>query len=123
MMNRTAGDPGCFLLTGEFSCFYERKKVYYSISILEKVMEQTIMTHGHFQSSNVIILDEEFSGIDEPLEIIIKPIEQKKSAKRKLGALKGMIHIHENFDEPLDDFKEYMVSDLDGGGVTEFLKN
>jgi len=29
--------------------------------------------------------------------------------KRKLGALKGMIgHMDDDFDEPLDDFKDYM---------------
>ncbi|MBF0398516.1 MAG: DUF2281 domain-containing protein, partial [Desulfobacterales bacterium] len=36
-----------------------------------------------------------------------KPKKKKKTA-RKAGTLKGMIHIKDNFDEPLDDFKEYM---------------
>jgi len=32
----------------------------------------------------------------------------KKMLSRKAGTLKGKIHIKDNFDEPLDDFKEYM---------------
>ncbi|MDZ7363194.1 MAG: type II toxin-antitoxin system Phd/YefM family antitoxin [candidate division KSB1 bacterium] len=30
-------------------------------------------------------------------------------AQRKIGADKGLIEIAEDFDAPLDDFKEYMV--------------
>ena len=36
----------------------------------------------------------------------IKPIERKK--ERKLGVLKGRFTIPDDFDEPLDDLKEYM---------------
>jgi hypothetical protein len=32
----------------------------------------------------------------------------KEMSARKAGTLKGKIHIKDNFDEPLDDFKEYM---------------
>ncbi|MBK7130118.1 MAG: DUF2281 domain-containing protein [Crocinitomicaceae bacterium] len=34
-----------------------------------------------------------------------KPIKNKK---RQFGALKGKIKLSPDFDEPLDDFKEYM---------------
>lgn len=35
--------------------------------------------------------------------------EQTKPGKpRKFGAAKGFFQMHKDFDEPLDDFKEYM---------------
>ena len=36
----------------------------------------------------------------------VKPMERKK--ERKLGILKGKFSIPDDFDEPLDDLKEYM---------------
>ena len=36
----------------------------------------------------------------------VKPMERKK--ERKLGILKGRFSIPDDFDEPLDDLKEYM---------------
>jgi hypothetical protein len=36
----------------------------------------------------------------------IRPMERKK--ERKLGILKGRFSIPDDFDEPLDDLKEYM---------------
>ena len=39
----------------------------------------------------------------------IKGSEQKeKPQKRVFGALKGKIHLSEDFDAPLDEFKDYM---------------
>ncbi len=35
-------------------------------------------------------------------------IETNKENKPKFGSLKGKIVIHDDFDEPLEDFKEYM---------------
>jgi len=35
--------------------------------------------------------------------------EQLKKPKRRFGAMKGLvIHIADDFDEPLEDFKDYM---------------
>ncbi|MBF0120921.1 MAG: DUF2281 domain-containing protein [Desulfobacterales bacterium] len=70
-------------------------------------MENAIITRGRFESSRRIFLDEDIPYQGDLYEIIIKPIKKKKTA-RKAGTLKGMIHIKDNFDEPLDDFKEYM---------------
>lgn len=47
------------------------------------------------QSIRVIVL------VDE-----IEPVERKK--ERKLGTLAGKLSIPDDFDEPLDDLKEYM---------------
>ncbi|MBF0227652.1 MAG: DUF2281 domain-containing protein, partial [Desulfobacterales bacterium] len=33
---------------------------------------------------------------------------EKDKPERKSGTLKGKIHIQDDFDEPIDDFKEYM---------------
>ncbi len=72
-------------------------------------MENTIITRGRFESPARIILEEDipvpYPG--DSVEIIIK-IAAKKKPARKAGTLKGMIHIKDDFDEPLDDFKEYM---------------
>ena len=35
-------------------------------------------------------------------------MESKKENKPTFGSLKGKIVIHDDFDEPLEDFKEYM---------------
>lgn len=70
-------------------------------------MEQAIITRGHFETSRKIVLDEDIPYENESFEIIIKPIKDEKK-QRKAGTLKGLIHIHEDFNKPLDDFKEYM---------------
>ena len=36
------------------------------------------------------------------------PIERKKNRRAAFGCLKGKIHIPDDFNEPLDDFAEYM---------------
>ncbi len=35
-------------------------------------------------------------------------VEKKAKTQRKAGLAKGLIKMKEDFDEPLDDFKEYM---------------
>lgn len=40
--------------------------------------------------------------------LISKKKSSKIKKKRKAGFLKGKIEISKDFDEPLDDFKEYM---------------
>ncbi len=35
-------------------------------------------------------------------------IEQPVKKRRKFGSAKGLIKIYDDFNEPLDDFKEYM---------------
>ena len=39
--------------------------------------------------------------------ILLKPVEEI-TPTRKLGSGKGMIHVTEDFDMTLDDFKEYI---------------
>lgn len=37
-----------------------------------------------------------------------KARKQKQIKKREFGAAKGFFKMHDNFDEPLEDFKDYM---------------
>ena len=37
-----------------------------------------------------------------------KTDEEKKKTKRVFGIAKGMFEMKDNFDEPLDEFKDYM---------------
>jgi hypothetical protein len=62
--------------------------------------------------NNKIVIDipVEFQNNKE-FEVIILPSEEKKikkSRKDLFGRYKGQIRISEDFNEPLDDFKEYM---------------
>jgi antitoxin (DNA-binding transcriptional repressor) of toxin-antitoxin stability system len=44
---------------------------------------------------------------DDQLSIKLVPHKEKKT-KRRFGSAKGSIIISDNFDEPLEDFKDYM---------------
>ncbi|MCL2089213.1 MAG: type II toxin-antitoxin system RelB/DinJ family antitoxin [Oscillospiraceae bacterium] len=47
---------------------------------------------------------------DMSLDVISKysATHEKKNRKEAFGCLKGKIRVPDNFNEPLDDFKEYM---------------
>ena len=38
----------------------------------------------------------------------VTPVKQAKPKYRQAGTMKGMIWMSDDFDEPLEDFKEYM---------------
>jgi antitoxin (DNA-binding transcriptional repressor) of toxin-antitoxin stability system len=44
---------------------------------------------------------------DENSIVLLMPFASSKG-KRQFGSAKGLIHISEDFDQPLEDFKEYM---------------
>jgi len=71
-------------------------------------MEHAIITKGRLESSRIIILDEDIPFTSEPFEVIIIKKTHKKKPTRKAGTLKGFIHMQDDFDEPLEDFKDYM---------------
>ncbi len=70
-------------------------------------MQHAIVTTGRFERPNRIILDESLSDILEAVRVIIEPVSLA-SIRRKAGALKGLIDVLPGFDDPLDDFEEYM---------------
>lgn len=72
-------------------------------------MEKAIITKGKLTSPRTILLDEDMPDMGDSFEIII--IQKKtRLAKisRETGTLKGMIRMGNDFDDPLEDFKEYM---------------
>jgi hypothetical protein len=42
------------------------------------------------------------------LKVNKKKIEKKTLKRNAYGSLKGLIHMADDFDEPLEEFKEYM---------------
>lgn len=70
-------------------------------------MQHAIVTTGRFERPNRIILNEALPDIMEAVRVIIEPVSFT-AIRRKAGALKGLIDVLPGFDDPLDDFKEYM---------------
>lgn len=72
-------------------------------------MQHAIITKGRLLSPRSIILDEDIPCIEDSFEIIIiNETTVKERSSREVGTLKGKIHIKDDFDEPLEDFREYM---------------
>ncbi len=72
-------------------------------------MQHAIITKGRLQSPRSIILEEDIPYTGDSFEIIIiNKIALKEKLSRKVGTLKGKIHIKDDFDEPLEGFREYM---------------
>ena len=54
-------------------------------------------------------LDGEEVVITQDQEAVLKLVPvQRSNGRRKAGSAKGLISMAEDFDEPLEDFKEYM---------------
>ncbi len=70
-------------------------------------MQHAIVTTGRFEQPNRIILHEELTEALYEIRVIIEPLTLHPN-RRKAGALKGLIEVLPGFDEPLDDFQEYM---------------
>ncbi len=70
-------------------------------------MQHAIVTTGRFERPNRIILNEILPDMMEAVRVIIEPVSFT-AIRRKAGALKGLIDVLPGFDDPLDDFKEYM---------------
>lgn len=70
-------------------------------------MQHVIITTGRFERPNRIILHESLPDIRATVRVIIEPVAVP-AIRRKAGALKGLIEVLPGFDDPLDDFKEYL---------------
>lgn len=46
--------------------------------------------------------------VEDFIDFLKSKVENNKDGKRKLGLAKGQIKMSADFDEPLEDFKEYM---------------
>jgi len=64
---------------------------------------------NQWRSSREGVAPVEFSGgIKMTAEELINPDTMPKNKKRKAGCAKGQIWMSDDFDEPPEDFKEYM---------------
>ncbi|HRN36043.1 MAG TPA: DUF2281 domain-containing protein [Flavobacteriales bacterium] len=46
--------------------------------------------------------------LEEYVDKLLKRLKKEPKAKRPIGLMKGKIWIADDFDEPLEDFKDYM---------------
>jgi len=70
-------------------------------------MDTAYVVKGHIINHTTIQLSESIPIEDKEVTVIIETI--KKTAKKRIpGLLKGKIWMSQDFDEPLEDFKEYM---------------
>ena len=70
-------------------------------------MQQALVTTGHYEQPDRIILDEPLPAEITRLKVIIEPLPTV-TPRRKVGALKGLIKVLPGFDDPIEDFQEYM---------------
>jgi len=70
-------------------------------------MENAYMLEAEFVDRRTIRLTEEYPFIARGIRLIIIP-EKPLPKRRKAGILKGKIRMSGDFDEPLEDMKEYM---------------
>jgi hypothetical protein len=71
-------------------------------------METAYVVYGNIENHNIIKLDEDIPIENGLVKIVIeKDIKRKKSRKELYGKWKGKITVPEDFNEPLDCFKEY----------------
>jgi hypothetical protein len=57
---------------------------------------------------NTIEIEELATWQDREVELIILPAENRNPKKSAFGSMKGKIKMADDFDAPMDDFKEYM---------------
>ena len=65
---------------------------------------------GYFDQGQIIL--EETPSVHDKTEVIVTFLTDEtvttKPTKRKLGGLEGLVPLPEDFNEPLDDLKDYM---------------
>lgn len=70
-------------------------------------MNKAYTTIGHLKNKNTLILEDKLPEYFDDYKVTLKPIK-KKSIKRIAGFAKGKIIIKNNFNDPLEEFKEYI---------------
>lgn len=63
---------------------------------------------GTFKNGQITL--EKKPDIEEEVQVIITFLEKREiqKSKRIIGSMKGLFKVPEDFDEPLDDLKDYM---------------
>jgi antitoxin (DNA-binding transcriptional repressor) of toxin-antitoxin stability system len=73
----------------------------HQIELKEENLELVNLVKAAMRGEEIVIKKDE--------ELIVKLIPEKtKKTSRKAGSAKGLITMSEDFDEPLEDFREYM---------------
>jgi len=85
---------------------------------LRKLIQQTIATHEPLklsigQEQTAILLSEQdyrqlLNGLNEVKSVAAQAQQPQKIKQRVFGSSKGLIKMADDFDAPLDDFKDYM---------------
>ena len=89
-------------------------RVNISISIDSDLKDKAQSVFGAFgldlQTVINILLQKAIYQQENPLSIYkeIPVLSQKKDRRAAFGCLKGAVYVPDDFNEPLDDFKEYM---------------
>ena len=72
-------------------------------------MENAYMLDAEFLDGKTIRLSEEYPFEDKKIRLIVIPGKKDiPEIRRKAGLLRGKIRMSEDFDEPLEDMREYM---------------
>lgn len=85
---------------------------------LQELVQQTLSTHeplklsiGHGQTA-VLLAEQDYRqllGVLEQIKVIVTQTQPPEARKQRVfGSSKGLVKMDDSFDEPLDDFKDYM---------------
>jgi PHD/YefM family antitoxin component YafN of YafNO toxin-antitoxin module len=83
---------------------------------LRRLVQQTIASHEPLrlsvgQGENVVLLPEQdyhqLLAMLNQVQQVVPPQQPKAARQRVFGSSRGLIKIADDFDAPLDDFKEY----------------
>jgi hypothetical protein len=73
------------------------------LSLQKKVMTATVL-YTKISSLPPSMIKQ----VDDFVEFLKSKQKKNKAKERKFGCAKGLIIMHDDFDAPLEDFKEYM---------------
>ncbi|MDT3738434.1 MAG: DUF2281 domain-containing protein [Candidatus Kapabacteria bacterium] len=71
-------------------------------------MSQILSGNAIFKKPNILILDAPLDIDLKRVYVQIQPIIENGKNNSILGMFKGMFEISDDFDEPLEEFSEYM---------------
>ncbi len=81
---------------------------------IRKMVQQTLSTHEPLKISigdgqtAILLTEHDYNQMLGILNQIKTPITQQTGKQRTFGSSKGLIKMADDFDAPLDDFKDYM---------------
>jgi hypothetical protein len=87
------------------SLFFKRNHIFAMMNQIITAMDTLVTLHDKVEALPLNLRKEVMLFIDFLIE---KSGKNAQKTQRTFGSAKGKIHISEDFDEPLEDFKEYM---------------